>query len=180
MGRPPGPGPFPAVLVLSGCEGVGPLETKTDNELAKLGYVAVSIDTLAPQGLKNACTTPDAFVTSARYAYVTLGWLAQQPYVIPDRLGVVGFSMGALEIMGLQILDGDADDWNPAPPCQRLAQAATDAGNTVQITTFPGATHAFNQPGPPRTYLGHALRYDADADRDADGKAIAFLATYLK
>lgn len=145
---------------------------------------------------------------------MSLAWLATQPYVIPDHLGVVGFSMGAIEIMGLidpltprpappglrvavayypacerrvpdvtvplLILDGDADDWNPAPPCARLAQAAGAAGKIVQITTYPGATHAFNQPGNPRTYLGHTLRYDADADRDADAKTLAFLATYLK
>jgi dienelactone hydrolase len=212
--RPSGPGPFPAVLVLHGCEGMGPLETKTVTELAKQGYVALAIDTLAPQGLKNACSTPTAFATSARYAYAALGWLAAQPYVIPDHLGVVGFSMGAMAIMGLidpvtprtpppglrvavayypacerrspnvtvplEILDGAADDWNPAPPCQRLAQNATDAGKTVQITTYPGATHAFNQPGAQRTYLGHVLSYDADADHDADAKANAFLASYLK
>jgi dienelactone hydrolase len=203
------------VLVLHGCEGVGDLETKTVAELAKQGYVALAIDTLAPQGIKNACSSPAAFVTSARYAYASLGWLAAQPYVIPDHLGAVGFSMGAMEIMGLidpvsprppppglkvavayypacdrrgpnvtvplQILDGAADDWNPAPPCQQLAQAATEAGKTVQITTYPGATHAFNQPRSyTRVYLGHTLRYDADADRDADAKTNAFLATYLK
>jgi dienelactone hydrolase len=146
---------------------------------------------------------------------VSLGWLATQPYVIPDHLGVVGFSMGAMEIMGLIdpatprppppglkaavayypacakrgpnvtvpviILDGDADDWNPSLPCQVLAQTATAAGATVKITTYPGATHAFNAPSDrPRVYLGHTLRYDADADRDADAKALTFLATYLK
>jgi len=214
LARPSGTGPFPAVLVLHGCEGTGALENKTVAELARQGYVALAIDTLAPQGLKNACSTPEAFVTSARYAYASLGWLANQPYVVPDHLGAVGFSMGAMEILGLidpvsprppppglkaavayypacerrspnvtvplLILDGDADDWNPAPPCTRLAQAATDAGKTVQITTYPGATHAFNQPGNPRTYLGHSLRYDGNADRDADTKTLAFLASYLK
>jgi dienelactone hydrolase len=212
--RPSGAGPFPAVLVLHGCEGVGPLEGKTVAELAKQGYAALAIDTLGPQGIKNACSNAQAVVESARLAYVSLGWLAAQPYVIPDHLGVIGFSMGAIEIMGLVdpvtprpapaglrvavayypacerrapdvtvpllILDGSADDWTPAPPCARLAQAAADAGKTVQITTYPGATHAFNQPGRPRTYLGHNLAYDADADRDADAKALAFLASYLK
>ncbi len=212
--RPSGPGPFPAVLVLHGCEGMGPLESKTVTELAAHGYVALAIDTLAPQGLKNACSNPTAFATSARFAYAALGWLATQSNVIPDRLGVVGFSMGGMAILGLidpisphppppglkvavayypscesrapdvsvplEILDGDADDWNPAPPCRRLAQAATDAGRTVQIITYPGATHAFNQPSDhTRTYLGHTLRYDADADRDAASKTEAFLATYL-
>lgn len=213
--RPSGAGPFPAVLVLHGCEGFGTLETQTVNQLAKQGYVALAIDTLAPQGLKNACTDPSAFVTSARYAYVTLGWLAAQPYVVPDHLGVLGYSMGAIEILGLvdpqtprppppglrvavayypecanrspnvtvplAIFDGAADDWTPAAPCAALAQAATTAGKTVQITTYPGATHAFNMPaGGERTYLGHHLRYDAAATNDALTRTDAFLASYLK
>jgi dienelactone hydrolase len=213
--RPAGPGPFPAVLVLAGCDGVSSLENKTATELVKQGYVALVLDVLAPQGLKNACTAgAGTIATSARFAYVSLGWLAAQPGVIPDHLGVIGFSMGAIEILGLvdpltphvpppglraavayypdcaqrradvsvplQILDGDADDWTPAPPCAALAQAAAAAGKTVQITTYPGATHAFNLPGAQRTYLGHTLRYDGDADRDSDAKALSFLATYLR
>jgi dienelactone hydrolase len=80
----------------------------------------------------------------------------------------------------LQILDGDADDWNPPGPCQALADAATAAGSVVRITTYPGATHAFNQvANAPRTYLGHTLIYDPAATADASAKTAAFLATYL-
>jgi dienelactone hydrolase len=213
--RPSGAGPFPAVLILAGCEGIGALETKTAAELVSAGYVALILDVLAPQGIKNACTAGAGTVAeSARFAYVSLGWLAAQPGVIPDRLGVLGFSMGAIEILGLvdpltphapppglkaavayypdcsqrradvsvplQILDGADDDWTPPAPCAALAQAATAAGNVVQITTYPGATHAFNLPGAERTYLGHTLRYDAASARDADAKALSFLSAYLK
>ena len=75
----------------------------------------------------------------------------------------------------LRILDGDADTWTPAPPCQALAQAATAAGKTVVITTYPGATHAFNVKGPDRTAYGHALRYDPSAAADAQMQTLAFL-----
>jgi len=213
--RPSGPGPFPAVVILSGCEGLSSLESKTAGELVQQGYAALIPDVLAAQGIKNACTAgAGTIATSARLAYVSLGWLAAQPGIIPDHLGVVGFSMGAIEILGLvdplqphdpppglkaavafypdcsqrrpnvsvplRILDGDADDWTPAAPCAALAQAAGAAGKIVQITTYPGATHAFNLPGPQRTYLGHTLRYDGADDRDADAKALQFLDTYLK
>jgi dienelactone hydrolase len=81
----------------------------------------------------------------------------------------------------LQILDGDADDWMAYAPCQALAQAATAAGHTVQITTYPGATHAFNQPSNgPRHYLGHTFIYDPRATADADAKTMAFFAEYLR
>jgi dienelactone hydrolase len=213
--RPSGPGPFPAVVILAGCEGLSPLETRTAAELVQQGYAALILDVLAAQGIKNACTAgAGTIATSARLAYVSFEWLATQPGIIPDHLGAVGFSMGAIELLGLvdpltphvpppglraavayypdcaqrrpdvsvplQILDGDADDWTPAAPCAALAHAATAAGKVVQITTYPGATHAFNQQGPQRTYLGHTLRYDGTADKDADAKELLFLATYLK
>jgi dienelactone hydrolase len=82
----------------------------------------------------------------------------------------------------LQILDGSADDWMPAAACQALAQSATAAGNTVQLTTYPGATHAFNTGAGDgqRTYLGHVMRYDAGAASDAAAKTNAFFAKFLK
>jgi dienelactone hydrolase len=214
--RPSGSGPFPAVLILHGCEGFGPLDVQTAQALARQGYAALAIDTLTPQHLKNACTDSGSIPTSARLAYVSLAWLAQQPFVTSDRLGIVGFSMGSIETLALVdplsprppppglraavtyypacaqrspnvgvpllILDGVADDWTPAAPCQALAQAASAAGNTVKIVTYPGVTHAFNQPsnGSGKTYLGHHLVYDAAATQDASEQAAAFLATYLK
>jgi dienelactone hydrolase len=80
----------------------------------------------------------------------------------------------------LRILDGDADTWTPAPPCQTLAQAATAAGKTVVITTYPGATHAFNVKGPDRTAYGHALRYDASAAADAQTQTLRFLSAAFR
>src|ERR1700735_1165543 len=100
--RPAGPGPFPAVLVLHGCEGPSAVAAAAEQQLVQQGDVALAIDTLAPQGMKNACSSGGASViaNSARYAYVALGWLAAQPFVTGDHLGVVGFSMGAIEVLG--------------------------------------------------------------------------------
>ncbi len=215
LARPAGAGPFPAILVLHGCEGFGSLETATVNELAAAGYVALGIDTLKPQGLQNACGNIPAIRTSAQYAAAALAWLHAQPYIAGNRLGVVGYSMGAIEILDLidplggahppppglraavayypgcngrdgrvsvplQILDGDADDWLPSAPCQAMAQAGAAAGKPVAITTYPGATHAFNQPSShTRVYRGHTLTYDPSAAADADAKMKAFFARYL-
>ncbi len=79
----------------------------------------------------------------------------------------------------LAILDGASDDWTPAPPCTALAAAASAAGKTLTITTYPGATHAFNVVGKDRTAYGHPLRYDAVAAADAEQRTLAFLRTYL-
>ena len=81
--------------------------------------------------------------------------------------------------MPLRILDGDADDWTPAPACQLLADDAKDAGKTVAITTYPGATHAFNIQEPDHTAYGHHLSYNAAATTDAQMQTLTFLHQYL-
>jgi dienelactone hydrolase len=215
MNKPSGNGPFPAILVLHGCEGYGSLQSQVVDELAGLGYAAVAIDTLKPQGLTNACSDIQAIRTSAQYASAALTWLGAQSYVAPRRLGLLGYSMGAIEILDiidpfagpqpapaglraavayypacsnrdgrisvpLLILDGSADDWFSPATCQTLVQTATAAGKTAQITTYPGATHAFNQSyHGTRHFNGHTLTYDPNATADADAKMRAFFAKYL-
>ena len=80
----------------------------------------------------------------------------------------------------LAIFDGDADDWTPAPLCAAMVQAATAAGKSATLTTYPGATHDFNVVSDSeRTAFGHVLRYDPSASADALTKTEAFLARYL-
>lgn len=140
--RPSGAGPFAAVLVLHWCAGFGQLETDTVNELASAGYVALAIDTLKPQGLRSACKDIDAFRISAQYAAASLAWLATQPYVAPKRLGVVGFSMGGIEVLSL--IDPFMGP-QPPPPGLRVAVAYypscanRDANITVPLLVFNGS-----------------------------------------
>jgi dienelactone hydrolase len=44
----------------------------------------------------------------------------------------------------LLILIGESDDWTPAEPCRRLAEAAGKAGYPVSIKIYPGAYHGFD------------------------------------
>ena len=50
----------------------------------------------------------------------------------------------------LLILIGDQDDWTPAEPCRRLAEAAQQAGYPVTIKIYPGAYHSFDSYNPVR------------------------------
>jgi dienelactone hydrolase len=63
----------------------------------------LAIDTLAPQGVENACegAVKGASRRSAAYAAQSLAWLAAQPYVRADRLAAIGFSMGAIAVLDL-------------------------------------------------------------------------------
>ncbi len=205
---------LPAVVVLHGCEGYRARYGAIADDLARHGMIAVAIDTLTPRGVTNSCGDPAGSRTAAEDARAALSWLRTQPGVDPDRLALLGYSMGAIAIMDvvdprrqspppaglaaavayypacrrrdaahltvpLAILDGDADDWTPAPPCAALAATANAAGKTLAITTYPGATHAFNVVGTPRTAYGHRLRYDATAAADAEARTLAFFRTYL-
>jgi len=72
---------------------------------------------------------------------------------------------------GILILIGSADDWTPASRCID--------GAGVSLKVYPGATHAFDAPGPDRTYFGHHLAYDAAAAADAIQRTHRFLSSRL-
>jgi dienelactone hydrolase len=79
----------------------------------------------------------------------------------------------------LAIFDGDADKVAPAAPCAALVRAATSKGAIAQITTYPGATHGFDVPGPERTFFGEPIRFDPLAAADAARKTEQLLTRYL-
>jgi dienelactone hydrolase len=72
---------------------------------------------------------------------------------------------------------GDGADWTSAAAYQALA-ARTDAqasGPKVTLVTFPGATHAFDYPHPPRTNsLGHHMVYNPAATEAACRRSTPF------
>jgi dienelactone hydrolase len=94
--RPPGPGPFPTVVLMHGCGGgAEDVDWNWGVRIAAWGYVTLTIDRHAPRGLKNACVagrTPDVRFD----AYRALDFLVRQPFVDPRRVVVVGFSQGGM------------------------------------------------------------------------------------
>ncbi len=73
------------------------------------------------------------------------------------------------------ILAGEDDDWLPSQACRDLLARRAASAAPISLVVYPGATHAFNIDAPPRLYLGHHLRYDATATRDAEARTRAFL-----
>lgn len=212
VAKPHGDGRFPAVVLLHGCDGFNAAGPYLADRLTARGYVGVAIDALGPGEPDGACTDRSGAQKEAVAARATLAWLRTQKYVDPDKLGVVGFSMGGIALLDvidaaskppaglrvavayypacqgrdgniavpLAIFDGDADKITPAPPCAAMVQAATAAGKTAQITTYPDATHAFNVPGPDRSFFGQPIRFDPTATEDSAKQTAAFLDRYLK
>jgi dienelactone hydrolase len=93
---PSGSGPFPAMVVLHGCDGVGPHYRDWARDLAAWGYVALLVDSFRPRGYRNLCNhgmdVPP--LTQAQDGFDGAAYLRGLTNVRADRIGVIGFSHG--------------------------------------------------------------------------------------
>ena len=101
--KPVGPGPFPAVVVLHDCSGLGPRSSGSPRRWAKLlldqGYVVAMPDSFSTRGFANGvCTEPNRDgvgpLRRARDAYEAFDHLRTLPYVDGKRIGAMGGSHG--------------------------------------------------------------------------------------
>src|SRR5215469_7941919 len=88
-----GPDQYPAVVVLHGCDGLSSHTARIADRLGSWGYVALAVDSLGARGFANRCTSGAPF-DQAFDAYAALRYLAQQDFVDPTRIAVLGQSMG--------------------------------------------------------------------------------------
>jgi hypothetical protein len=93
---PMGAGPFPALVVLHGCNGVGRHERLWAQQLTAWGYVAIVVDSLRPRDMSTVCNqgmlVPPEL--QALDGFNAANYLRAQPNVAGERVGVIGFSHG--------------------------------------------------------------------------------------
>jgi len=113
LSRPTGEGQHPAVIFLHGCGGlfigsmigrllmgsmIEPGESDWAGELTRRGYAILMVDSFAPRGRREMCaprtSDPVLYRNRARDAYGALLFLQAQPFVRPDRIGIMGWSQG--------------------------------------------------------------------------------------
>jgi dienelactone hydrolase len=96
--KPDGAGPFPAVVLLHGCQGVLPQIKAWARWLADRGYVDFVVDSFGPRNELADCKSDDSDSTpaTARFddAIGALRYLQSQPFVIPERVASFGWSQG--------------------------------------------------------------------------------------
>ena len=103
--KPAGEGPFPAVVGMHGCGGLfnrqGRLvarETAWAEILTSRGYVVLFPDSFGPRDVVHGCAdgAPKARPWAERSgdAYGALRYLQSQPFVIGERIGLIGWSHG--------------------------------------------------------------------------------------
>ena len=95
--RPTGAGPFPAVIMLHGCSGLGSRDRMWAERLHEWGYLTLRVDSFAARGLTNVCGggifEPDARVPDVLAA---LAHLRRLPDIDPQRIALMGWSQGAM------------------------------------------------------------------------------------
>jgi dienelactone hydrolase len=148
--RPAGPGPFPAVVALHTCDGLsrglGDGEAIDDRykewgeHLAKAGFAVLFPDSFGSRGISAQCGQRQrpvrASQTRINDARAARQWLQGQPWVIADRVSLLGWSHGATTALwtirrrsgGEQ---GKTSDFRSAvalyPNCQRAGSFAWSA-----------------------------------------------------
>ena len=102
--KPPGAGPFPAVVYMSGCNGLNfPPEIKQekrviDNMLSK-GIATLIVDPFTPRGEKDgACDKLDVqgFTRGGNDAVAAIKALKAMPDINPSKIFLQGYSYGAI------------------------------------------------------------------------------------
>jgi len=87
--------PYPAVVVLHGCNGMFGHSAEIADRLSSWGYVTLAVDSLGPRvsGVANRCDK--GLPEQAFDAYAALRYLSQLDFVDPARVAVLGESLGA-------------------------------------------------------------------------------------
>ena len=98
---PSGQGPFPAMIVMHGCDGIGPHYRAWAQRLRSWGYVALLVDSFTPRSIREVCGRGRLVDPSARAAdaFRAAAWLRTRPDVVPSAIGVIGFSHGGWSVL---------------------------------------------------------------------------------
>lgn len=102
LSLPDGPGPFPAMILMHGCAGVGRAERGWAGALVSWGYAAFVVDSFTGRGLREVCTQARTLVGTQRVpdAYGALAAVGRHPRVNGTRIGLMGFSHGGGTTLG--------------------------------------------------------------------------------
>lgn len=137
--RPQGAGPFPAIVLLHGCGGVGAhgkpsaRHNMWAEQFQAAGYVALLVDSFAGRGLRELCTQkfserslrPQDRVLDA---YAALRFLGGRSDVLAGRVGLMGWSHGGSTT--LQAIEADS----------RSKVASAPEGFRAAVAMYPGCT----------------------------------------
>jgi dienelactone hydrolase len=99
--EPEGTGPFPAVIILSGCSGVGPdagIVRRVNADYLPKGIATLVVDSFTPRGIVGVCASPDIETAAYRAedAYAAMTWLSGRSEIDSKHIFLQGYSHGAM------------------------------------------------------------------------------------
>ena len=105
LSRPEGDAPRPGLVLMHGCSGlldakgrILPIYRAWMRALLVQGYVVLTVDSASSRGFGQTCSASPDRITMYRDrpkdAYAALQYLQAQPFVQPDRVGLMGWSQG--------------------------------------------------------------------------------------
>ena len=206
--KPHGPGPFPALVVIHEWWGLNDNIKTTADKLAGEGYVALAVDMFG-----KVATDPGEAMRMVRSLnqteanaklLATTDYLRSLPYVIPGKVGSIGWCFGGGQSLSLALNDPKLVAavmyyGKPITDPKELAKIKAavlgifgEADESIPIADVKAFGEALKKAGVTHeihTYpgAGHAFanptsskRYNPEAAKDAWDKTIAFLQKYLK
>jgi dienelactone hydrolase len=136
--RPPGAGPFPAVVLLHGCHGVSDSTRGWARWLRDRGYLALVVDSWAARGMREGCSpaSPD-LPNTERFddAVGALRYLHTVAAVDRARVGVIGWSNGG--VYAISLVNG--------PSLERARRRGVEVpapGFRAAVGVYPGGCYS--------------------------------------
>ena len=182
--RPERPGRHAAVVMMHGCSGPytrsGRMQTNIAAWFGRFrdwGYVVLLVDGFNPRGFRAMCETRnrplDELDDRPFDAYGALSWLADRPYVRPDRIALVGWSNGAMATLAAvdaaapQRFGGGRSRFRAAagfyPGCTRLLKRGNWRPH-LPLLVVVGLADDWTRPKPCIRMIGEARAAGAPAE----------------
>ena len=163
--RPSGAGPFPAIVAMHGCGGLltnkGQLRSREMDwaeRFVAAGYAVLFPDSFTARGVREICTSTSRSIfpkDRADDAAAAAEWLGSQPIVDKSRLGLMGWSHGAMAVLWAVRPGflGAPPRFKTAiglyPGCRQIARL-DDWQPSIPLAVLIGAADDWTRPGPCR------------------------------
>jgi dienelactone hydrolase len=177
---PAGEPPFPALVFLHGCAGLGRRQEAWADELVREGYVVLVLDSFGARGLKRVCGTRAAFPGAERAedAFAAARVLQRRPDVDRARIGLIGWSHGGWTTVWALAFQrahpserfraaiafypvcSDSHGWRDAPPLLMLLGASDDWTPADRCTRLAAVARGFGQKVETVVYPGAHHAFD--------------------
>jgi len=136
---PEGQPPYPAVIVLHGCNGVSPNTFAWARRLASWGYAALIINSFTPRRLVQVCDGSRALPGPERAKDVFAGaaYLRTRSDIDPARIAVLGYSHGGWTALNASTVKGIEQEG--APACEEEGETADGTSVKETRSVMPAA-----------------------------------------